>query len=40
MFFLKVLGITMASWMPLWMLKKLADWYDPNAVMKVRRTER
>jgi len=29
----------MASWMPLWMLKKLADWYDPNAVMKVRRKD-
>jgi len=36
----KVLLITAASWLPLWTLKKLVDWYDPNAVMKVRKTER
>lgn len=39
-FFLKVFGITMASWLPLWTLKKLVDWYDPNTVMKVSKTER
>lgn len=39
-FFPRVLLITAASWLPLWMLKKIVDWYDPNAVMKVRKTER
>jgi phospholipid-translocating ATPase len=31
-FLLKVGVITMASWLPVWILKKLVDWYDPNAV--------
>jgi hypothetical protein len=26
--------------LPVWILKKLVDWYDPNAVQKVRKSER
>ena|ERR1719218_105956 len=40
LFFVKVLGITMAAWLPLYLLKRLNDWYDPNAVKKVRNSGR
>jgi len=37
-FILKVITITAASWFPLFLLKKIVDWYDPNAVIKVRKS--
>jgi hypothetical protein len=33
----KVFLITFASWAPLWSIKKIVDWVDPDAVLKVRR---
>lgn len=36
-FMAKVLLITAASWLPLWIVKRLSAWYDPDAVLKVRR---
>lgn len=35
-FLLKVGIITSVCWLPIWGFKKLVDWYDPNAAMKVR----
>ena len=40
LFFVKVFCITMASWLPLWILRKLVSWYNPNEVMNVNRTDR
>jgi len=37
-FIIKVLTITMATWFPLFLIKKIVDWYDPNAVIKVRKS--
>lgn len=34
-FLLKVGIITSVCWLPIWGFKKLVDWYDPNAAMKV-----
>lgn len=31
-FFPKVALIAAASWLPLWIFKKIVDWYDPSAV--------
>ena len=34
-FLVKVGIITFASWSPVWMIKKLSDWYDPDPVTKI-----
>jgi phospholipid-translocating ATPase len=39
-FFPRVAAIAAASWLPLWILKKIVDWYDPSAVQKVRTAAR
>uniref|UniRef100_A0A7S3CJ81 P-type ATPase C-terminal domain-containing protein n=1 Tax=Strombidium rassoulzadegani TaxID=1082188 RepID=A0A7S3CJ81_9SPIT len=38
-FVVKVGIITFASWVPVWGIKKMVEWLDPNAVMKVRKSE-
>lgn len=37
---MKVFVITLASWCPIWSIKKTVDWYDPDATDKVRRSSR
>ena len=39
-FLLKVGIITMSSWTPLWTIKKLLDWYDPDPLSKIRKSAR
>ena len=39
-FIIKVAMITFASWAPVWLIKKTVDWYDPDAVLKVRRANK
>ena len=39
-FLIKVAMITFASWAPVWLIKRTVDWYDPDAVLKVRRANK
>lgn len=39
MFMAKVLAITTASWAPLWIIKRMVEWADPDAVQKVRKAQ-
>ena len=37
-FILKVSVITIASWMPVYSIKKMMDWADPDPVTKIRKS--